>query len=54
MMRFAVILFLMLSIPSLSKRLRMPSCVGFIIAGIVVGPNGIGIVPKHAEVALAA
>src|SRR5215475_12988779 len=51
MTRFAVTLFLLLFIPSLSKRLRIPSCVGFIAAGILIGPHVLGIVPQHADVA---
>jgi Kef-type K+ transport system membrane component KefB len=51
MTRFAITLFLLLVIPSLTQRLRVPSCVGFIAAGILIGPHVLGVVPQHAEVA---
>jgi Kef-type K+ transport system membrane component KefB len=49
--RFAIALFLILIIPSITQRVRMPTCVGFLIAGVLVGPYGLGVFPKHAEVA---
>jgi Kef-type K+ transport system membrane component KefB len=51
MARFAVTLFMLLVIPSLTRRLRIPSCVGFIAAGILIGPHVLGVVPQHADVA---
>lgn len=51
MTRFAVMLFVVLIIPSLTQRIRIPSCVGFISAGVLIGPYGLGVVPQHAEVA---
>ena len=51
MTRFAITLFLVLIIPSLSRRLRIPSCVGFIAAGVLIGPHVLSVVPQHAEVA---
>lgn len=51
MTRFAITLFLVLVVPSVTRRLRVPSCVGFIAAGILIGPHVLGIVPQHAEVA---
>jgi Kef-type K+ transport system membrane component KefB len=51
MMRFAITLFLLLIIPSLTQRLRIPSCVGFIAAGVLIGPHVLGVVPQHAAVA---
>ena len=51
MTRFAVTLFAVLIIPSLTQRLRIPGCVGFIAAGVLIGPHVLGVVPQHAEVA---
>ena len=51
MTRFAITLFLVLVIPSLTRRLRIPSCVGFIAAGVLIGPHILNIVPQHAAVA---
>ncbi|HEY6980757.1 cation:proton antiporter [Reyranella sp.] len=51
MARFGAVLFLLLFTPYLTRRLHLPSVVGYIIAGVVVGPHGLGIVPKHGEVA---
>jgi Kef-type K+ transport system membrane component KefB len=51
MTRFAVTLFVLLIVPSVTQRIRIPSCVGFIAAGVLIGPHGLGVVPQHAEVA---
>jgi Kef-type K+ transport system membrane component KefB len=51
MTRFAVTLFVLLIIPSVTQRIRIPNCVGFIAAGVLIGPHGLGVVPQHADVA---
>lgn len=51
MARFGAVLFLLLFTPYISQRLRVPSVVGYILAGIIVGPHGLSIVPKHGAVA---
>jgi Kef-type K+ transport system membrane component KefB len=51
MARFGAILFLLLFTPYVCRRLRVPSVVGYILVGVVVGPYGLGIVPKHGQVA---
>lgn len=51
MARFAIILFLVLCVPYITSRLRLPSVVGYILAGVLVGPHGISLLPKHAETA---
>ncbi len=51
MARFAVVLFLILCIPYITRHLRLPSVVGFILAGVLVGPHGIGVLPAHAQTA---
>jgi Kef-type K+ transport system membrane component KefB len=46
-----VTLFLLLIIPSLTQRIQIPSCVGFIAAGVLIGPHGLDVVLQHADVA---
>ena len=40
---FLVLLAIMLHAPLLFERLRMPGIVGLIIAGVIVGPNGLNL-----------
>lgn len=49
--RLALFAFLILVMPYVTRRLRVPAIVGFILAGVLVGPHGLSIVPKHAHVA---
>src|SRR6266478_3579303 len=50
-LRDLVILFAAaLPIVVIFERLNIPSVVGFLIAGIVIGPHGIGLIPQSAEV----
>jgi len=51
LMRFAVIAIVLLLLPRLTERLGIPGVVAFIIAGVIVGPHGIGVMPRHAEAA---
>ncbi len=51
MARFAVVLFLILCVPYITRRLRLPSVVGYILAGVLVGPHGISLLPQHAQTA---
>lgn len=51
MARFGAVLFLLLFTPYVSRRLHVPSVVGYILAGIIAGPHGFGIVPAHGEIA---
>src|SRR5262249_47179282 len=37
--------------PALCQRIRLPAVVGLLVAGVVFGPSGLHIVPKHSEVA---
>lgn len=50
MVRVAVMLFLLLFTPYLAQRLRIPAVVGYILAGALAGPHGLGVIPRHAEV----
>ena len=49
--RFALALAICLFVPPLSKRLRLPAAVGLLLAGVVIGPHGLAIVPQKPEVA---
>lgn len=49
--RFAAVAMLVLIVPLLGRRLRLPDCVGYIAGGILLGPFVLGILPQHGEVA---
>ncbi len=49
--RFAFALTLLLTVPALCKRLRLPAVVGLLAAGVLFGPHGLHVGPKHNEVA---
>ena len=49
--RAAIVLVVFLAVPRLCQRIRLPAVVGLLAAGVVLGPSGLHIVPKHAEVA---
>lgn len=51
MARFAIVLFLVLCVPYITSRLRLPSVVGYILAGVLVGPHGISLLPEHSQTA---
>lgn len=43
---FALVLLILLVAPSLVARARLPSLLGLIIAGVVVGPHGLGLLAR--------
>ncbi|GAB3930956.1 cation:proton antiporter [Mucilaginibacter myungsuensis] len=49
---FSLILAVILLAPFLMRRLRMPGIVGFILAGIAIGPNGLNLLKKNSAVEL--
>ena len=49
--RFAIAMTFILVMPHLCERVGLPSVVGLLAAGVVFGPNGLHIGPKHREVA---
>jgi Kef-type K+ transport system membrane component KefB len=49
--RFAFALALVAMVPFVARRLRLPTCVGFILVGVLVGPHVLGVVPQHAAIA---
>ena len=40
---FTLVLFIILFVPLLLKKIRVPGLIGLVIAGIVVGPFGLNI-----------
>jgi Kef-type K+ transport system membrane component KefB len=49
--RFAIVLAILLLIPPLCRRLRIPAGVGLLLAGVALGPSGLGTLPNAAPVA---
>ena len=51
MARFAVAMAVILVVPALCQRVRLPAVVGLLPAGIAFGPHGLQVGPKSNEVA---
>jgi len=49
--RFAIALIIFLTTPALCQRVRLPAVVGLLAAGVIFGPSGLHVAPKHSEVA---
>ena len=49
---FSVILFIILLAPVILHRLRIPDLIGLIIAGAVIGPNGLGVMSRDSSTEL--
>jgi Kef-type K+ transport system membrane component KefB/nucleotide-binding universal stress UspA family protein len=49
---FAVILFIILLIPLILRKLRLPGIIGLILSGLIVGPHGLNWLEKNAAVDL--
>jgi Kef-type K+ transport system membrane component KefB len=49
--RFAIVLMVFQTVPALCQRVRLPGVVGLLVAGVLLGPNGLHVAPRHAEVA---
>src|SRR6516165_9458671 len=52
LVRFALVLAIFLFIPPLCRRLRIPPGVGLLLAGVALGPSGLGTLPNAAPVAM--
>lgn len=48
---FFVLAFVMLTAPLVAERLRLPGVVGLVIAGLVVGPEGLGLLERDGTIA---
>ncbi len=51
MARFALAMAVILVVPALCQKIRLPSVVGLLLAGVLFGPHGLHVGPKHPEVA---
>lgn len=49
---FLIIMAIMLVAPLLFERIRLPGIVGLILAGVVIGPNGLGILERDNTIVL--
>src|SRR3546814_11089335 len=49
---FTLVLFIILFSPIILKRFRIPSLLGMILAGILVGPNGFNILMRDSSIVL--
>src|SRR5947208_16787115 len=48
--RFSVAMLILFVIPPLCRRIRLPAVVGLMAAGVLIGPFGLELAPKHGEV----
>jgi Kef-type K+ transport system membrane component KefB len=49
--RFSIAMLILFAVPPLCRRVRLPAVVGLLAAGVLIGPYGLQIAPKNAEVA---
>lgn len=49
---FAIMLFVILFSPLILSRLRIPGLIGFIVAGVVLGPNGLNVLLRDSSIVL--
>jgi Kef-type K+ transport system membrane component KefB len=49
--RFSIAMLILFVVPPLCRRIRLPAVVGLLAAGVIIGPFGLQIAPKHGEVA---
>lgn len=49
--KFALAMAVIVGVPPLSRRLRIPTVVGLLLAGVVIGPHVLGIFPIHPAIA---
>src|SRR3954471_8914984 len=48
--RFAVGMLIFFVVPPLCRRVRLPAVVGLLAAGLLIGPHGLEVAPKHSDV----
>lgn len=51
-MIFTMVLFIILLSPIIFRKLRVPSIIGLIIAGVIIGPNGLNILLRDSSIVL--
>jgi Kef-type K+ transport system membrane component KefB len=44
LLKFGLVLGVIVGVPALSRRLRLPAAVGLLLAGLVIGPHGIDVI----------
>jgi Kef-type K+ transport system membrane component KefB len=49
--RFSIAMLILFVVPPLCRRVRLPAVVGLLAAGVLFGPYGLQVAPKHGEVA---
>jgi len=49
--KFAIALAIIVGVPPLSRRLRVPAIVGLLLAGLVMGPHGLQLYDEHHPIA---
>jgi len=49
--KFALGMAIIVGVPPLSRKLRLPSVVGLLLCGVVIGPHVLGVFPVHPAVA---
>jgi Kef-type K+ transport system membrane component KefB len=49
--KFAVALAVIVGIPLLSRRVRLPAVVGFLLSGVLFGPHGLGLIGENRPIA---
>ena len=49
--RFALLLAVIVGIPPLARRVRLPAAVGLLFAGLLVGPHGLQVIGEHRPIA---
>src|SRR5437879_340558 len=49
--RFAIALAVFLFVPRLCQRIRLPSAVGLLTAGVLLGPSALAVTPRNPPVA---
>jgi len=49
--KFALAMAILVGVPPLSRRLRLPPVVGLLLCGVVIGPHVLGFFPEHPAVA---
>jgi Kef-type K+ transport system membrane component KefB len=45
--KFAVVVAIIVGVPALSRRARVPAAVGLLLSGVVIGPHGLEIIGEH-------
>lgn len=46
---FTVLLLVILTVPPIFERIRLPGLVGLLVAGVILGPEGLGFISKESE-----